>query len=61
MLIAGAKLISFNEKQRGFQTGLRFMADENYRSALLFIDSSLEKGQKDELSLIIEEVEVQQH
>lgn len=56
--IAGAKLISLNQKQRGFPTGLRVMADDSYRSVTLFIDSSLEKGEMNGLPLTIDEIVV---
>ena len=40
---AGPKLVSLNEKQRGFPTGLRVMESDKYRDTLLFMDSALDK------------------
>lgn len=43
-LAAGAKLVSLNEKQRGFPTGLRVMESDKYKEELLHMDSSLERA-----------------
>lgn len=37
----GAKLVSLNEKQRGFPTGVRFMKDTTYKECILVIDPTL--------------------
>ena len=36
-------MVSLNEKQRGFPTGLRVMESDKYRDTLLYMDSSLGK------------------
>ena len=41
---AGTKLVSLNEKQRGFPTGLRIMESDKYREELLHVDSDLERA-----------------
>lgn len=57
--LAGAKLMSLNEKQRGFPTGLRVMADTNYKDCVLLVDSSFEKATYNgNVPLEIQEVEV---
>ena len=37
-------MVSLNEKQRGFPTGLHVMESDKYRDTLLYVDSSLEKA-----------------
>lgn len=39
----GAKLVSLNEKQRGFPYGLRVMASQKYEYCLFEVKSSLEE------------------
>jgi hypothetical protein len=59
VIVVGAKLISLNEKQRGFPTGLRVMTDTNYKDCVLMVDSSLEKvTYKNGLPLDLKEIEV---
>ena len=41
---AGPKLVSLNEKQRGFPTGLRVMESDKYKDILFSVDSSLDKA-----------------
>ena len=41
--VGGAKLLSLNERQRGFPTGLRVMASQRYDYCLLEIKPSLEE------------------
>lgn len=50
--------MSLNEKQRGFPTGLRFMADDSHKTTLFEIDSSLEKGEKSGLQMNVNKIEV---
>ena len=42
MFIGGAKVISLNEKQRGFPVGLRVMTSDRYDDCLLEVEPSLE-------------------
>ncbi|XP_011410302.1 PREDICTED: restriction of telomere capping protein 5-like [Amphimedon queenslandica] len=59
LLKKGAKLVSLNEKQRGFPTGIRFMSDTSYKEPLLVIDSSLNTATyKGNITLDIQKVEV---
>lgn len=58
LLTAGAKLISLNEKQRGFPTGLRVMADSQYKEAVLLVEPSLEKALHNGIPLDVQQVEV---
>lgn len=44
----GAKLVSLNEKQRGFPNGLRVMASQKYDYCLFEIKSSLEEARLQE-------------
>lgn len=44
----GAKLVSLNEKQRGFPTGLRVMASQRYDYSLLEVKPSLEEARSGE-------------
>ena len=44
LITAGPKLVSLNEKQRGFPTGLCVMESDKYQDTLLYVDSSLEKA-----------------
>ena len=46
--IEGAKLISLNEKQRGFPVGLRFMKDTSYKSNFVLIEPDFENGFRNE-------------
>lgn len=48
MLNKGAKLISLNEKQRGFPVGLRFMKDTSYKSNFLLIEPDFENAFRNE-------------
>ncbi len=48
IIIGGAKLVSLNEKQRGFPCGLRVMASEKYDYCLLEIKASLEEARINE-------------
>ena len=42
VFIGGPKIISLNEKRRGFPTGLRVMSSETNTTCLLQVDSALE-------------------
>ena len=56
---AGPKLISLNERQRGFPTGLRVMASDKHDSCLLEVDSSLEKARfRGGAEMVVRQVEV---
>ena len=56
----GAKLVSLNEKQRGFPTGLRFMPDTSYKDPpLLVVEPTLNTATYQEnITLDIQHVEV---
>ena len=56
----GSKLVSLNEKQRGFPTGLRFMPDTSYKDPpLLVVEPTLNTATYQEnITLDIQHVEV---
>ena len=44
VLLEGAKLISLNEKQRGFPKGLRVMVSDKHASCMFEVQESLEEA-----------------
>ena len=44
LTLEGARLVSLNEKQRGFPCGLRVMASEKYKYCLLEVMASLDQA-----------------
>ena len=55
---AGPKLVSLNEKQRGFPTGLRVTTSDKHDSCLLEVDPSLEKASFRNEVMLVRKVEV---
>ena len=58
MHTAGPKLVSLNEKQRGFPTGLRVTTSDKHDSCILEVDSSLEKASFHNEEMLVRKVEV---
>ena len=59
IIVGGAKLVSLNEKQRGFPTGLRVMSSDRHQCCVFELKSSLDEARLHEGDwLKVESVEV---